>query len=75
MVTVKEIRAAKTVLRQFLSPTPLIRSFKLEKQLGLQQLGRRVYIKDYGWTPVGRLVARRTGTPHNFYVVSTGNEI
>ena len=55
MVTIKDIRAAQKVLRQYLSPAPLLRSFKLEKKLGLEQLDRRVYIKDYGWTPVGRL--------------------
>ena len=55
MVTIKDIRAAQKVLRQYLSPAPLLRSFKLEKKLGLDQLDRRVYIKDYGWTPVGRL--------------------
>ena len=35
-----------------ISPAPLIRSWSLEKELGLSA-GRRVWLKDYGWTPVG----------------------
>ena len=40
------------MIRQHLSPAPLIRSYALEKELGLGA-GRRVWLKDYGWTPVG----------------------
>ena len=47
-----DIEAAQRVLQQHISPAPLIRSYALEKQLGLG-VGRRVWIKDYGWTPVG----------------------
>ena len=35
-----------------MSPAPLIRSYRLEKELGLST-PRRVWLKDYGWTPVG----------------------
>jgi threonine dehydratase len=50
--TIKEVRAAEKVIRAHLSPTPLIRSYALERVLGLQA-GRRVWLKDFGWTPVG----------------------
>lgn len=46
------IRAARQVLQQHISPAPLIRSYALEKLLGVAE-SRRVWIKDYGWTPVG----------------------
>ena len=48
----KSVLAAQRVLLQHISPAPLIRSYALEKRLGLVD-GRRVWIKDYGWTPVG----------------------
>ncbi|MEQ9409988.1 MAG: threonine/serine dehydratase [Fuerstiella sp.] len=47
-----DVVAAESVLRQHLSAAPLIRSYALERQLGLAE-GRRVWLKDYGWTPVG----------------------
>ncbi len=50
--TIEDIHAAETVIRSHLTPAPLIRSYRLEKQLELG-LGRRVWLKDYGWTPVG----------------------
>jgi threonine dehydratase len=50
--TIEDVRAAAPVIRQHFSPAPLIRSYALEKELGLAP-GRRVWIKDYGWTPVG----------------------
>jgi threonine dehydratase len=50
--TIDDVRAAETILRQHLSPAPLIRSWPLEQLLGLPG-GRRVWLKDYGWTPVG----------------------
>ncbi|MBU6239924.1 MAG: threonine/serine dehydratase [Planctomycetes bacterium] len=50
--TIADVRAAQPVIRQHLSPAPLIRSYSLERQLGLAP-HRRVWIKDYGWTPVG----------------------
>jgi threo-3-hydroxy-L-aspartate ammonia-lyase len=48
----RDVQAAAKVVHQHLSPTPLIRSYALERELGLPA-GRRVWIKDYGWTPVG----------------------
>lgn len=51
-VTIDDIRAAEPVVRPHVSPPPLIRSYALEKALGLPP-SRRVWIKDYGWTPSG----------------------
>ncbi|WP_145367007.1 threonine ammonia-lyase [Maioricimonas rarisocia] len=50
--TIADLHAARTVLRTHLSPVPLIRSWRLEQELGLSP-HRRVWLKDYGWTPVG----------------------
>jgi threonine dehydratase len=50
--SIDDVRTARTVIRKYLSPAPLIRSYALEKELGLSSR-RRVWIKDYGWTPVG----------------------
>jgi threonine dehydratase len=47
-----DVHAAAGVVHGHLSPAPLIRSYALERELGLPG-GRRVWIKDYGWTPVG----------------------
>ena len=52
IATIDDVRTAQRVIREHLSPAPLIRSYALEKELGLPP-GRRVWIKDYGWTPVG----------------------
>lgn len=52
VATIQDVRKAEGVIRQHLSPAPLIRSYALEKELGLEA-GRRVLLKDYGWTPVG----------------------
>lgn len=52
IASIDDVRAAETVIRKYLSPVPLIRSYALEKEIGLPA-GRRVWIKDYGWTPVG----------------------
>ncbi len=46
------IHDAQRVLQQHISPAPLIRSYPLERELGVAA-SRRVWIKDYGWTPVG----------------------
>jgi len=51
-LTVHDVQQARPILRQHFSPAPLIRSYRLERALGLAP-GRRVWIKDYGWTPVG----------------------
>ncbi len=50
--TIDDVRAAEKVIRMHLSPTPLVRSYALERALGLEA-GRRVWLKDFGWTPVG----------------------
>ena len=49
---IRDVRAAEAVIRQHVTPAPLIRSCALEKELGLAP-GRRVWFKDYGWTPSG----------------------
>lgn len=50
--TMDDVQAAASVIARVLSPAPLIRSYALERELSLPA-GRRVWIKDYGWTPVG----------------------
>lgn len=52
IATIADVRTARRVIDQHLSPAPLIRSYPLEKKLRLAS-DRRVWIKDYGWTPVG----------------------
>lgn len=52
VATVDDVRRAEGVIRQHISPAPLMRSYPLEKELGLEG-NRRVWLKDYGWTPVG----------------------
>ncbi|MCA9060549.1 MAG: pyridoxal-phosphate dependent enzyme [Planctomycetaceae bacterium] len=47
-----DVRAAEQIIRQHISPAPLIRSYALKRALGLPE-HRRVWLKDYGWTPVG----------------------
>jgi threonine dehydratase len=51
-VTLDDVRRAEPVIRQYVSAVPLIRSYRLEQELELPA-GRRVWLKDYGWTPVG----------------------
>ncbi|MEZ6062438.1 MAG: hypothetical protein R3C19_19005 [Planctomycetaceae bacterium] len=50
--TIDDVLKAEPRIRPHVSPAPLIRSYALEKELGLSA-DRRVWIKDYGWTPVG----------------------
>lgn len=50
--TIQDVLEASAIIHEHLSPAPLIRSYRLEQELGLAP-GRRVWIKDYGWTPVG----------------------
>ena len=50
--TVRDVREAEAVIRAHVSPAPLIRSYALERELGLPP-SRRVWLKDYGWTPSG----------------------
>jgi threo-3-hydroxy-L-aspartate ammonia-lyase len=52
VVTIDDVRAAEPVVRPHVSPAPLIRSYALEKALGLPE-SRRVWLKDFGWTPSG----------------------
>ena len=52
LVTIDDVRAAERLIRDHVSPAPLIRSYALEQRLGLPA-GRRVWLKDYGWTPSG----------------------
>ncbi len=52
IASIDDVRRAAEVLAPIVSPAPLIRSYALERELGLP-VGRRVWIKDYGWTPVG----------------------
>ncbi len=52
VATIQDVRNAESVIRQHLSPTPLVRSYRLEKELGLPA-GRQVWLKDYGSTPTG----------------------
>ncbi|NND96048.1 MAG: threonine/serine dehydratase [Pirellulaceae bacterium] len=51
IATIDDVRQAAAVIRRHLTPAPLIRSYALEQQLGLGR-NRRVWLKDYGWTPV-----------------------
>ena len=50
--TIEDVRAAEGTVHRHISPAPLVRSYALENELGLDP-GRRVWLKDYGWTPVG----------------------
>ncbi len=47
-----DIKLAESVVHSHISPAPLIRSYALEHKLRFGQV-RRVWLKDYGWTPVG----------------------
>ena len=50
--TIQDVRNAESVIRKHLSPTPLIRSYRLEKELGLPE-DRHIWLKDYGSSPTG----------------------
>jgi threonine dehydratase len=52
IATIDDVRAAAQVIHQHISPAPLVRSYPLERELQFPA-GRRVWLKDYGWTPVG----------------------
>lgn len=52
IVDMNDVLAAETLIRPHVSPPPLIRSWELERRLGLPKT-RRVWLKDYGWTPSG----------------------
>jgi threonine dehydratase len=66
VATMDDVRNAQRVLRRHVSPAPLIRSWPLEQELGFPE-GRRVWLKDYGWTPVGsfKLLGALNWTEHN----------
>ena len=51
-VTIEQVYDAQSILAKHMSAAPLIRSHALESALRLTS-DRRVWIKDYGWTPVG----------------------
>ena len=50
--TMVDVRSAERVVHAHTSPAPLIRSYAREHALQLPP-SRRVWIKDYGWTPSG----------------------
>jgi threonine dehydratase len=50
--TVDDVRRAAEVIHRHVTPLPLVRSYALERELGLPP-SRRVWLKDYGWSPVG----------------------
>jgi threonine dehydratase len=52
MLTIRDVQQAQAVIAEHISAAPLIRSYVLEKELGLPA-SRRVWLKDFGWTPVG----------------------
>ena len=52
ITNLEDVQVARGVIRQHLSAAPLIRSWHLERALNLAE-GRQVWLKDYGWTPVG----------------------
>lgn len=52
IASIEDVIRAEPVVRSHISPAPLLRSYALEKELGLPA-SRRVWLKDYGWTPVG----------------------
>jgi threonine dehydratase len=52
VATIQDVRDAAPVIYQHVTPAPLIRSYALERELQLPA-HRRVWLKDYGWTPVG----------------------
>ena len=51
-VTISDVKKAQSVLVKHVSAAPFIRSYALEQELALPA-SRRVWLKDYGWTPVG----------------------
>lgn len=52
IANIEDVRQAEQVIRQHISPAPLIRSYALEQELSFPE-SRRIWLKDYGWTPVG----------------------
>jgi threo-3-hydroxy-L-aspartate ammonia-lyase len=52
IATIDDVRKAISVVRKYVAPVPMYRSYALEKELGLEP-SRHVWLKDYGWTPSG----------------------
>lgn len=52
LVALQDVHDAEAAVRPFVSATPLVRSWALERELGLPP-SRRVWLKDYGWSPSG----------------------
>ena len=52
IATIDDVRRAEPEIRRHVSAAPMIRSYALQRELGLPD-SRRVWLKDYGWTPVG----------------------
>lgn len=71
VATIEDVRAAEAVINEHVSPAPLIRSYALERELKLPD-SRRVWFKDYGWTPVGsfKLLGALNWMSHNADVVA-----
>lgn len=66
IATIDDVREAEPIVHRHISPAPLIRSYRLENELGLPE-SRRVWIKDYGFTPVGsfKLMGALNWMDHN----------
>ena len=64
--TIADVKIAAGIIYQHISPAPLIRSYRLEKELAFPD-SRRVWIKDYGSTPVGsfKLLGALNWMAHN----------
>jgi len=52
IASIDDVREAERKIRPHVSPAPLIRSYAMERELGFPE-SRRVWLKDYGMTPVG----------------------
>lgn len=52
IANIDDVHAAEQVIREHVFPAPLIRSYALERELNFPAT-RRVWLKDYGWTPSG----------------------
>jgi threonine dehydratase len=52
IATIADVLSTLPHVRRLVSETPLIRSHALEKELQLPK-SRRVWLKDFGWTPTG----------------------
>ncbi|MDB4794128.1 threonine/serine dehydratase [Pirellulaceae bacterium] len=71
--TISNVLRAQKVVHQHLCPAPLIRSHAIEKELGLAA-DRRVWIKDYGWTPVGSFKLMGALNWMDYHATRIGNQ-